>query len=219
MKHAQQRLAIAVLAIVFTMLMAAGAKTAETGSTRFGHQDVPDEQLAKEHDLTRKMAEAAVSLADSLRAGTRVDRQRLADMHDFFVNFVDACHHGKEEQYYFPIVLVASPALQSTITTLKLHHDIGKSLLAGVGRALVIWETEPETARREAAGNLEAYAALLERHIKLESELIKTAEKSLSPQQSELIRAGFHYVEADELGQGFHEKYHALAMKILENKS
>ena len=92
---------------------------------------------------------------------------------------------------------------------------------ADIDRALAIWDENPELARREAADDLSAYCIMLNRHIDVESEqLMKQAKTALSAQRQEVIRAGFHYIEAEELGAGFHEKYHGLAMKILEqNKS
>ncbi len=185
-------------------------------SERFGHQDMPTRQLTKEHDLTLKVANTAEATVAQLRSDETVTRQRLIDMCDFFVNFVDACHHGKEEQYYFPVALIAEPGLKSLITTLKLHHEIGKVLLSGVERSITLWDDSPKLARLEAADNLAAYATLLRRHIDIEStQLMNKVEAALSPEQQEVIRSGFHYIEAEQLGEGFHEKYHALAMKIL----
>ena len=183
---------------------------------RFGHQAVPNTQLDKEHDITAKLVDVADRTAAKLHAGEAVPRERVARLHDFFVNFVDACHHAKEEQYYFPVAVVADPGLQTMVTTLELQHDIGRSLLEGVGHALTLWSDEPELARREAADDLAAYAALIRRHIDIESSrLMKPAEEAFSPEQRALVRAGFHHVEADQLGAGFHQRYHDLAMEIL----
>lgn len=206
---------------ILTLILIMSASSVSAGqqapSERFGHQDVPTRQLTKEHDLTLKVADAADAAAAQLRSDERATKQRLIDMHDFFVNFVDACHHGKEEQYYFPVALIAEPGLESLIATLKLHHEIGKALLSGVERSITLWEDSPKLARHEAADNLEAYAALLRRHIDIEStQLMNKVEAALSPEQQDVIRSGFHYIEAEQLGEGFHEKYHALAMKILE---
>ena len=208
------------LAFVMVLMLAGHSSAAgdQENTDRFGHQALPTDQLEKEHEVTLKMADAADQMAAKLRAGEEVSRERLADMYDFFINFVDACHHGKEEQYYFPVALIAKPDLAATVKTLELQHDIGKSLISGIGRSLDIWNESPETARREAADDLTAYASLLRRHIDLESgAFMKAAEAAFSPEQRSLVRAGFHYVEAEQLGEGFHEKYHNLAMKLLNN--
>ncbi|HKJ64656.1 MAG TPA: hemerythrin domain-containing protein, partial [Desulfopila sp.] len=156
---------------------------------------------------------------ERLRSNDKVEKGKVTDLHDFFVNFVDACHHGKEEQYYFPVALVALPELKETAATLKLDHDIGKALLRGIARALELWEDKEDLARRQAADNLAAYTALLQRHVDVESrEMMKPAASAFSQEQQELVREGFHYVESEELGDGFHQKYHTLAMKILGEK-
>lgn len=208
---------------ILTLILMMPASSVQAGqqapSERFGHQDVPTTQLTKEHDLTLKVADAADAAAAELRSDKGATKQRLKDIYDFFLNFVDACHHEKEEQYYFPVALIADPGLESLITTLKLHHEIGKALLSGVERSITLWEDSPKLARLEAADNLAAYATLLRRHIDIEStQLMSKIEAALSPEQRKLIRSGFHYIESEQLGEGFHEKYHALAMKILEQK-
>lgn len=210
---------LAGLALAIPTVMAVSSSHAAEGSlpSKFGHQAESTKQLKKEHTITSKIVDVAEKISAKLNAGEDVDKNLVADMHDFFVNFVDACHHRKEEQYYFPAAVVAEPGLKSMVVTLKLHHDIGKSLLSGVERALVIWEENVRLARREAGENLLAYVTLLRRHIDVESEeLFQPAEAAFTDQQSDLVRMGFHFVEAEELGDGFHEKYHALAMSILE---
>lgn len=201
-----------------TVMTVSSSDAAEGGSpSRFGHQAESTKQLEKEHNITLKIVEVAEKTSARMSAGEDINKNIVADMHDFFVNFVDACHHRKEEQYYFPTAVVAEPNLKSVVTTLKLHHDIGKSLLSGVERALAIWEENDQLARREAGENLRAYVTLLRRHIDVESEqLFRPAEAAFTDQQSDLVRMGFHFVEAEELGDGFHEKYHSLAMSILE---
>lgn len=210
---------VAGLILIFILMMPPSSVLAveQAPNEKFGHQDVPTRQLTKEHDLTLKVADAAAAVAAQLRSDERVPKQRLIDLHDFFFNFVDACHHGKEEQYYFPVALIAEPGLESLIATLKLHHEIGKSLLSGVDRSIALWDDSPKLARLEASDNMAAYATLLRRHIDIEStQLMNKVEAALSPEQQDVIRSGFHYIEAEVLGEGFHEKYHALALKILE---
>lgn len=210
---------LAGLALAIPTVMSASSSDAADGGSqaKFGHQAESTKQLEKEHTLTSKIVDVAEKTSARMQAGEDIDKNLVADMHNFFVNFVDACHHRKEEQYYFPAAVVAQPNLKSMVTTLKLHHDITKSLLSGVERALAIWEENDQLARREAGENLRAYITLLRRHIELESEeLFRPAEAAFTDQQSDFVRRGFHFVEAEELGDGFHEKYHSLAMSILE---
>ncbi len=215
MRIRESRLQLLATALVLSLGMVTGIAATE-GESRFGHQAVPNVQLDKEHDLTVRLAAVAEETAKQLRSDTSVPRERVADLHDFFVNFVDACHHAKEEQFYFPVALSADPGLQSVVRTLELQHDIGASLLAGVERALQLWQEDEAWARREAADNLEAYARLIRRHIELESaRMMKPADRALSDQQKAVIRSGFHFVEAEQLGEGFHARYHTLAMEML----
>ena len=198
--------------LLATLLLAGPAAGQEPS---YGHQAPPADQLAKEHRITGRLVEA-----EKLRAGGEVSPARLADFHDFFTNFVDACHHRKEEQWLFPVALLARPELAETVRTLRLHHDIGQDLLRNLDHALAIWETEPEAARAEAAFSLDLYLRLLRHHIQVEEpRLIQPAEQALDSQQRSVAREGFHHVENEELGEGFHERYHALAMELLGEKT
>ena len=60
------------------------------------------EVLRKEHDAILKMLEATETTAAQLARGEKVPDSRLAGLIEFFQQFADRCHHGKEEEVLFP---------------------------------------------------------------------------------------------------------------------
>lgn len=177
----------------------------------------PTDILRKEHGIIRKMAGAAETTARSMRRRDALPAQRIAKFHDFFSNFADRCHHAKEEDELFPAM--REQGVDSTIIELMIkQHEEGRILLSGIERELKSQEQgrRADEAQVALAVYLDQYASLMDRHIETENSVLwPQASQALSaPQKARLIEA-FQRIETKELGEGFHEKYHGLAMDIL----
>ena len=65
--------------------------------------------------------------------------------------------------------------------------------------------------------SLLAYAKLLRRHIQKEDNVLyPMADRVLTGQDQQALAEAFEKVEAQEIGQGVHEKYHRLAHELAE---
>ncbi|MEX2606373.1 MAG: hemerythrin domain-containing protein [Kiritimatiellia bacterium] len=180
----------------------------------------PTDVLRKEHEIIRKVADALKREAGRIQKNDTVEAERIAKFHDFFKNFADRCHHAKEEDELFPVLREKNvdPVI---IDLLVKQHAEGRILLAGIENTLSRLTgdgSEPDT--RVLARYLFEYAQLMERHIRLENEYLwpRVSERLDDSQKSDLAKA-FHKIETEELGEGFHEKYHALAMELLGKKN
>jgi hemerythrin-like domain-containing protein len=176
----------------------------------------PTEVLRKEHTIIQKMANAAKQDAKEIRKRGVVDTDRVAKYHDFFQNFADRCHHAKEEEELFPVLrkMKVDPII---IDLLIQHHAEGRILLGGIEDALTALTTDRSEPDTQALGRyILEYAHLMDRHIRIENEYLwpRAAERLSDPQKEALAKA-FYRIETVDLGKGFHEKYHALAMDIL----
>lgn len=184
------------------------------------HADGPTAELKKEHDLTMKMAEASVREALSISDSGQVDAKRVRKMLDFFVNFVDGCHHAKEERFYFPSALKKDGTeLALLVETLVSEHAQGADLLNDLSAALDAYESGEENTADAVARNLSAYAELIQEHIGIENaSLFPFASAQLEDSEKKHVNEGFVLIEQEELGAGFHEKYHALALDVLHEQ-
>ena len=176
----------------------------------------PTEVLRKEHQIIRKMANAAKQDAKEIQRNGMVNAERIAKFHDFFKNFADRCHHAKEEDELFPVLRdkKVDPVI---IDLLVKQHEEGRILLGGIERILKTQaegKSDPDT---QALGRyIFEYAQLMDRHISLENEYLwPRAAERLGNSQKEGLAKAFHKIETEDLGKGFHEKYHALAMELL----
>ena len=92
---------------------------------------------------------------------------------EFFRNFADACHHGKEEDRLFAkMVEHGFPKEQGPIAVMLIEHDEGRRcvrILANVGAGPgPLQPGEREEVRRDAA----VFISLLRQHIQKEDKVL-----------------------------------------------
>ena len=62
----------------------------------------PTEILSGEHRIIEQVLDCLEKMAQNCAAGGRLDKPSAEQALDFFRNFADRCHHGKEETHLFP---------------------------------------------------------------------------------------------------------------------
>jgi hemerythrin-like domain-containing protein len=197
----------ALLALAFFLAAAAAAAAGNQPQT-------PTAILEKEHRVISAVVAAAEQEAAAIRAqGYRPER--AAKFHDFFLNFTERCHHAKEERFYFPAAAWdANRRQKNLLLELETDHNRGRDLLAALEDARQRAAGD-ESARLKVAGLLESYADLLRVHMAKENQrLFPQVGPTLEQAQRREVLAGFAEIEHQELGEGFHEKYHALAQEL-----
>lgn len=173
----------------------------------------PTDVLRHEHDVVLVVVQAMEDEAASLRAGD-VHGDRIAQMVDFTRNFTDACHHAKEEHVLFPLLESKVQGAGGPVSVMLSEHEAGRAAVRAIQTALPSLD-ESREARDSAAENLAAYAQLLRLHIRKENEILfPLAERSLGEDDKRRLAAEFERVEAEETGEGVHERYHELAHQL-----
>lgn len=61
----------------------------------------PIDTMMREHRLIEQVLASLAALAAQLETNPAAPRERIAQFADFFRNFADRCHHGKEEDQLF----------------------------------------------------------------------------------------------------------------------
>ena len=140
-----------------------------------------------------------------------VDQADLQSLVDFFSEFADTCHHGKEEQLLFPLLTHTGDAqARQAIERLLPEHAQGRHWLARMRRALQA-PFKPE-AFHDAA---RAYAALLLAHIEQENTvLFPMAERLLNEDQLTALSREFEVFEVKVMQPERHEALHALLHRL-----
>jgi hemerythrin-like domain-containing protein len=176
----------------------------------------PTEILKEEHRLILIMLKIIEAVCARIDKGEMVDNAHLASIIDFIRNFADGCHHAKEEKLLFTALEKAGmPQNDGPVAVMLNEHKIGRNYVKAMDSALQAMKTGDTSAAKLFAENARGYIQLLWNHIDKEDHvLFMMADQRLSPAAEKELIEGFDRVEREEIGQGVHEKYHALLHKL-----
>jgi len=175
------------------------------------------EVLRKEHDAILKMLEATETTAARLARGEKVPDSILAGLIEFFQQFADRCHHGKEEEVFFPrLVEKGMPKEGGPVGVMLQEHEMGRELIRRMSQAEGDYRAGASGAAASWALAARSYAALLREHIKKENDvLFVMAEQILNEAEQRQLAETFERVEIEQMGAGTHERLHARMEQLL----
>jgi len=171
---------------------------------------LPTEDLMNEHRVIERMLGVVDRACDRIERGQEVDQELFVNAADFFRNFADKCHHGKEESLLFQKMQErgVSGEVGPIAVMLREHQD---------GRAHVKKMTELSAAKmsEKTKGGLvkasRSYVDLLSKHIQKEDNILyPMANQILTKDDQEELLKGFEEVEEKVMGPGVHERYHRM---------
>ena len=130
--------------------------------------------------------------------------------------FADKCHHGKEEDLLFPrLELKGMPRHGGPIGVMLHEHDQGRAYIREMVEAAVEYSSGDAGAGLKWSGAARNYTALLRNHIEKENQILfVVAERILSDSEQEELAREFEKIETEKMGEGTHERLHALMEKL-----
>ena len=166
--------------------------------------------LEHEHDAVLIVIRSVRKEADAMRQTGAANAQRIAEFADFFTNFVDRCHHGKEEQHYFPTLEQRGmPRQGGPIGVMLDEHEAGRAHVRAIREALGRMEQGDAGQAEVIEEHLREYCDLLEAHIQKENGILfPMGDRILSEEDQQALTDAFDAVEREEMGEGTHERYH-----------
>ncbi len=173
--------------------------------------------LRSEHEVILGVLGALEELAARAGSGRGLDRESAAQALDFLRNFADRCHHGKEEQHFFPALVARGlPREVGPLAVMLGEHVEGRALIARMGDALALDASKPNAAS-EFAVAAQAYVTLLRDHIDKENGvLFPMGDGMLSDEQQTALLRSVESFEHLDMGAGTHERYLASARELCE---
>lgn len=176
------------------------------------------ETLMMEHRLIEQVLGSMETFVDRMNSGEDVDRARVVQYADFLRNFADKCHHGKEEDRLFAVMVEHGfPKEHGPIAVMLADHEESRGhvkALAEVGAG-----SGPLNAadRARISKHALAYIPLLRAHIQKEDSILyPMAEQAIPAPRMAYLADQFEAFEKEEMGEGAHEKFHALAQALIE---
>jgi hemerythrin-like domain-containing protein len=173
----------------------------------------PTEILKHEHKIILMVLDAAKREVQSIRQRGKLHVAELEKMVDFIRNFADRCHHAKEENLLFvKMNEKGMPSESGPIAVMLKEHTEGRRRIKAISEAISKAQEGNPATLQTISENLDAYIQLLRNHIEKEDNVLyPMADKVFTGQDQQSLSEAFDKVEAEQIGEGVHEKYHKLA--------
>jgi hemerythrin-like domain-containing protein len=173
--------------------------------------------LRKEHDVILKMLDATDAVGRRLLLGEKVSSDTLNGLLEFFRLFADRCHHGKEEDFLFPLLEKKGiPRGGGPIGVMLSEHGRGRELIHEMELAASQFQDSPGVSGRRWAQAAGEYTNLLREHIAKENDvLFQMAESLLTNEEQERLAQEFERMEIQKMGVGTHERLHSRMNELL----
>jgi hemerythrin-like domain-containing protein len=176
----------------------------------------PTEILVAEHRVIEQVLSCLDRIAGECRKAGRLDADSARKALDFFRNFADRCHHGKEETHLFPAMEARGFPRQSGPTGVMLQeHEQGRAAIRGMAESVDGAARGDADAVERFVRSARGYVELLRQHIEKEDHcLFPMADDALTAADQKRLAEAFDAVETEHMGAGTHERYLALADEL-----
>ena len=176
----------------------------------------PTELLEEEHRIIMKVVDAMAGMAGALEDGKQVAVHTLQAAVTFMRTYADKCHHGKEEDFLFPLLEARGvPATGCPLGALLHEHQTGRLLVVNLEEATQAYAIEDSHETRiKLAMVLRQLMKLYPEHIRKEDYLaFPMTNKVLSTEDQQSLRQRFAGVDA-AIGQDVLNKQKAWAESL-----
>ena len=171
--------------------------------------------IKDEHRNLWRIAITVDQVLDDMQAEGKVDGAFLGSVFDYFEQFVDDCHHPKEDDYLFRLLRQRSPEAAALLDRLEAEHRDAPANLKGLRNKLALAESGrlPVSDLAEA---LRGYLAGLKEHVRIEEkEIFPLAAAALTAADWQEIDTAFLNNADPAFGTqaqaGFRELFHRVA--------
>ena len=162
--------------------------------------------LRSEHEGVIAVLNQLERASAAIERGVPIGVDIFSDAEEFFVVFVDRCHHSKEEQEVFP--RLEGGAAGDLVLKLESAHEHGRELSRAYAAAVRDYTPGDVPSGKRLAAAARAYDAFLREHIDDESrELFPVMELTMTADDAAMVEA-FERIEEEEIGPGTHERLH-----------
>ena len=178
----------------------------------------PMEYLVKEHRLITKAVSVTKDFRNEITAGEPIRPRRYWWLVDFWSTYADIVHHGKEEQWLFPILMEQGPTSEfgETIDKLVEEHMYLLAYIVELRRFARPMFTGDRRARERVIQCLDNYVELIQPHIRLEDEeLFPIAKDLLSKSKMDELAKEFKAMDT-RTGIKVQSYYSDLVDKLME---
>ena len=174
--------------------------------------------LRKDHDLIEKVLKSMNATLELLASGKKIPESILMPVVDFSRNFVDVCHHGKEEDGLFPALYEKGmPREMGPIAMMVMEHKMTKEIAEKIEKSSRKYiETEES---EQLISDIREYIEHVSQHLwKENNRLFMMADMALQGDSSKMddVLSKTEESKLQELGKT-REHYEKLADQLEES--
>jgi hemerythrin-like domain-containing protein len=160
--------------------------------------------LMHEHSLILQVLSALEKRVAALDSGATTDPGFFQEAVEFLRSFADRCHHGKEEDILFTMMVeeLDYPRSGGPVAVLTAEHERARGFIRSIAEAAAVLDTDPTAARR-IIENGRGYIQLLRTHIHREDTIVfPMVEQFLDDSDQARLAAKFAEFDRPELESG-----------------
>ena len=174
--------------------------------------------LKNEHRVIEQVLSCLEKMAEQAMAGGKLDGVSAGEALDFFQNFADKCHHGKEESLLFPLLEARGLSSEGGPTGVMRHeHEEGRGLIRGMSESAPAAAASDRNAVKRFAGYAFGFVRLMRNHVfKEDHRLFPMADHVLNESDQRRLLDEFAHAEHHEKGAGTHDNYIKLADNLAD---
>lgn len=168
--------------------------------------------LINEHKAILLILEILEKISNSLESSNETDLNDIKDIIEFLKVFADECHHGKEEDYFFPALEKAGIKKENgPIGVMLLEHTQGRIYIKNMQESF----TDDIFRKEDFIMAARAYVFLLRNHIEKEnSVLFPMGDSKLSEEKQLELLDEFEKFEENVIGRGKHDEFHSMLHRL-----
>jgi len=154
-----------------------------------------------------------------LKDGREIPPAILLDTVDFITNFIDRCHHAKEEYGLFPALESTGMSREnSVIGTMLKEHEEARKIAEQIKNAVDSYlASKSEQSRSTLIQHCQAYVNHIDRHIlKEDTRLFVIAERRLKGKEDD-VKSKVDSVEMEQVGAEGSKQYKDKANRLLSS--
>jgi hemerythrin-like domain-containing protein len=176
----------------------------------------PTEVLSSEHRVIEIVLSCLERMTDEALRNGKLDSEPAEQVIDIIRNFADKCHHGKEEDLLFKVLVEKGmPREGGPIGQMLLEHEQGRTFVRGMSENIPAATAGEAAAVRRFAENARGYFQLLSAHINKEDRILfPMADRLLSDDDQRKLSESFARLESEHMGEGTHTRYLTLAANL-----
>jgi hemerythrin-like domain-containing protein len=169
-------------------------------------------ELKKEHETVKRVLNIMERTCKEIETSGKVDTEQLDQLIEFFIVFVDRCHHGKEEDVLIPEMESAGLLKGKIIADdIQTQHIQGRKLITEMKYSISAYKHGDSEALKSFIRHARSYMSLLNPHMERENtDLFWMADQVLSEDTHKKMLARFDVIEKERIGPGRHDEFHKM---------